>query len=246
MSETDSNEPNGLKIPVSDLKSLFSKTKKKVKAVNVDLNAPPPAPPPPVVDNVGAVSDDGWEKDFERLNEYLKSGGLEILKVDADGSCLFSSFAVHLAGSSSAQLRREAVQYMLSHSEEFEPFVDLEVYPLGFVDYCRRMLGPETWGGQLEIQALSQSRQVNVYVFQTGQKSTIKMINFDSNTAPLITVSYHDGEHYNAVVGSSAHTVDSLETVLSTVGNDDTQKKSYLDNTTPHVMKPKKKKSLFS
>lgn len=208
---------------VKDVKSLFSKTKRKVKVANVQV-LPPPPPPPSVLSGVLSkgllVSSDGegWEQEYQRLDKYLHTCGLKIEKVEADGSCLFSSFAVHFPDSTSDSLRREAVQYMLAHSEEFEPFVDLEVYPGGFLDYCTRMLRPATWGSQLELQALSQARGVNIYVFQTGNKATVKMITFDSATSPLVTVSYHDGEHYNAVVrlefDDVTFTVDRAEEML--------------------------------
>lgn len=186
---------------VPDVKSLFSKTKKKIKASTVQSIPPPPPPPPPRIDTDLQVSrDEGWEREFQKLDSYLSERGFRIERVDADGSCLFSSFSVHIPTSTSLELRTEAVRHMLSHPDDFEPFIDSEAYPGGFKDYCTRMLASSTWGSQLELQALSQTRQVNVVVFQTGDKARIDMVNFSPSTAPCVTISYHDGEHYNTVV----------------------------------------------
>lgn len=239
--------------PSSDVKSLFSKTKKKIKAANVTTLPPPPPPPPARVENTSdTLNDEGWEREFQKLDTYLKDHGLNIVKVDADGSCLFSSFALHFPGTSAEELRREAVLYMMAHPDDFEPFVDLEMYPNGFADYCMRMGKSTTWGSQLEIQALSQSRKVNVYVFQTGGLSTIKMVNFDPTTAQCVTVSYHDGQHYNSVLRASSEstgsspalTTDALESMFAT-REEPAAPPSYTDSS---VTKPRttKKKSLFN
>ncbi len=108
-----------------------------------------------------------------------------------------------------------------------------------------RMRRMGTWGGQLEIQALSLARKVNIYVFQTGEKSTVKMINFDEKTSQCVTVSYHDGEHYNSVVrlsGDELITVDWLEKQLSAEDGP-----AYVDtNPAPKPQKGRKKASLFN
>ncbi len=187
--------------PEVDVKSLFSKTKKKIKPVTVQNLPPPPPPPPPKID-IGAVaaSEEGWEREFSKLDSYLKERGLHIERVADDGSCLFASIALHFPSTTTNELRARAVNYMLTHPDDFEPFVDTEAYPNGFKDYCSRMLMPSTWGSQLELQALSQAMQVNVVIFQTGDKSRIDMVNFDENEAQCVTISYHDGQHYNGVL----------------------------------------------
>ena len=235
------------------VKSLFSKTKKKIKTANVST-LPPPPPPPPVRDDAVSSSntDEGWEREYQKLDTYLKEHGLSIVKVDADGSCLFSSFALHFPETTTEDLRREAVLYMLSHADDFEPFIDLEMYPNGFCDYCMRMGRNTTWGGQLEIQALSQSRKVNVYVFQTGGLSTIKMVNFDTATAQCVTVSYHDGQHYNCVLPIEKESIqlltcDSLESWLSNKDSEESSPPpaSYTDSSVSKL-RAGKKKSLFN
>ena len=231
-----------------DVKSLFSKSTRKAKPSFVATVPPPPPPPAPRVENSqNENQDEGWEREFQKLDKLLSTYGLCIKRVDSDGSCLFSSFAVHFPGSTSGSLRVEAVDYMVTHPDDFAPFIDAEAYPRGFDDYCRRMRQSTTWGGQLEIQALSLARQVNVFIFQTDGKSTIKMVNFDESSAQCVTVSYHDGEHYNSVISledlsESLFTVGALESKLCV----SEEVKTYFDNNAPKVVRTRRKGGLFN
>lgn len=242
------------KLPQSpvEVKNLFSKTKRKIQPSSLTTHPPPPPPPAPEIENNSLFKgDEGWEREFQKLNKYLEGHGLRILSVDSDGSCLFSSFAVQLLGTTSESLRNEAVDFMLANSEDFAPFVDLDAYPQGFEDYCRRMRMSTTWGSQLEIQALSECKKVNVYIFQTDGKATIKMVNFDESTAPCVTVSYHDGQHYNAVlpladqeVAAQPTTARSLENLFESKKVD--HLKSYVDDNSSRIPRARKKGGLFN
>ncbi|KAF4753759.1 hypothetical protein FOZ63_025193, partial [Perkinsus olseni] len=71
--------------------------------------------------------------------------------------------------------------------------------------YSQRMQNDKVWGGNIELQALSQHYRVNVVVLQLSQHAyeaselqMIEMKNFD-DSAPCVLLSYHDGLHYNSV-----------------------------------------------
>ena len=246
--EDGESSPVSAPTPSADVKSLFSKTKKKIKSANVQ-SLPPPPPPAAIDYDASTTSDEGWEREYQRLDTFLNDHGLRVERVDADGACMFSSVALHFPGESSDSMRAQAVSYMLAHPDDFAPFVDIDAYPNGFTDYCVRMRMKTTWGGQLELQALSQARQVNLYVFQTGDKATVKMINFDPSSAQCVTVSYHDGEHYNCVLPNSDRegilTVDGLEEMMAPEMSERAAPPSYMDNNAPVKIKTKKK-SLFN
>ena len=234
------------------LTSIFNNPRRKIKTSNIALLPAPPPPPsgPSSKPTPLPGSDEGWEKDFQKLEQYLNSRGLRIERVASDGSCMFSSFSRYFESfgdecASAEKLRDEAVEYLLSHEEDFAPFIDTEIYVSGFADYCDRMKKPSTWGGQLELQALSKARKVNVYVFQTGGKAIVKMINFDEDVTPCVTVSYHDGEHYNSVLPifpvDGVLTVHRLESMIR--GPDELL--SFTDNNAPRPSR-KKKTGLFN
>ena len=60
-----------------------------------------------------------------------------------------------------AEVRETCVKFMRDNPDGFAPFVDDEEAG-SFDSYLRRMSQPSTWGGDIEIQALSQAYEVNV------------------------------------------------------------------------------------
>lgn len=53
-----------------------------------------------------------------------------------------------------------------AHRTDYEPFVEDDE---SFDAYCRRMRREATWAGNMEVQALSVLKQVNVCIHQIGQ-----------------------------------------------------------------------------
>ena len=86
-----------------------------------------------------------------------------------------------------------------------------------------------TWGGNLEITALSElyQRPVEVYAQQTTPRTTFSdSVNYD-NDLPPIRISFKNGNHYDSIVseghGNSVLNVDEAgvfeDTVLASLGN---------------------------
>ena len=81
------------------------------------------------------------------------------------------------------------------------------------------MRGDAEWGGQPELMALSWSRTLNVMVHQLSQPSYL--VECGQATAPVIHLSYHDGNHYNSVhpdVTAAAMTLSLLQGGTSGAG----------------------------
>lgn len=53
-----------------------------------------------------------------------------------------------------------------AHRGDYEPFVEDDE---PFESYCRRMRKDGTWAGNMEVQALSMLKQVNICIHQTAQ-----------------------------------------------------------------------------
>ena len=72
------------------------------------------------------------------------------------------------------EVRRNAVRYMITHKDDFVPFMDKDREPFDMVGehcvadskYIRRMMNNCTWGGDLEINAISNCYKCNVIVYQ--------------------------------------------------------------------------------
>ncbi|CAL1532307.1 unnamed protein product [Lymnaea stagnalis] len=95
---------------------------------------------------------------------------------------------------------------MRSHSDDFLPFLtnpdtgDM-LTPEEFEKYCDKTANSPTWGGQIELRALSEVLKVPIEVLQADMQPLV--IGEGIEGKPL-TVVYHRhvfrlGEHYNSV-----------------------------------------------
>eukprot|EP00927_Polykrikos_kofoidii_P079132 TRINITY_DN75925_c0_g1_i1.p1 TRINITY_DN75925_c0_g1~~TRINITY_DN75925_c0_g1_i1.p1 ORF type:complete len:269 (+),score=31.05 TRINITY_DN75925_c0_g1_i1:103-807(+) len=193
-------------------KSMFSaKGKKKPKAMNMNaIEKPPPPEEKPVRQPpaVPSTATEGWERSLRHDQDLLKSCGLWIKEVEADGACLFRAVADQLDSEGStahASYRERCVDYLQSHRADFEPFIEEP-----FDQYCSRMREATTWGGHVEVQALARDQGINVLIYQpsdVGQPealltSAIEVITSGDEGRCLqlsFHPSHHHGAHYNSV-----------------------------------------------
>lgn len=109
---------------------------------------------------------------------------------------------------------------MRAHATEYLPFIgndredaleDIGYDEHALEQYCKnieQMNGSIVWGGQLELRALCESLERNIWVYQDDANTPVlKMGNQPLSSTPL-RVSYHRhfyalGEHYNSVVESN-------------------------------------------
>ena len=126
-----------------------------------------------------------------------------MVEQDGDGNCLFRAVALQVYGdaSSHGEVRRRCLDYMADDEEHFGQFVPGEA----FGDYVSRKRRDGAYGNNPEIQAVSElyNRPVEVYVPANGA-DPINIFHAEyGGSGPTdcpIRLSYHDGEHYNAVV----------------------------------------------
>eukprot|EP00007_Cunea_sp_BSH-02190019_P004297 CAMPEP_0174234068 /NCGR_PEP_ID=MMETSP0417-20130205/3931_1 /TAXON_ID=242541 /ORGANISM="Mayorella sp, Strain BSH-02190019" /LENGTH=334 /DNA_ID=CAMNT_0015312375 /DNA_START=44 /DNA_END=1045 /DNA_ORIENTATION=- len=157
------------------------------------------------------------EREMNTLRRILGECGLKLHLVPSDGDCLYSS-VLHqlklLAESNSkaptesdlASLRKRVCEYMLSHEDQFAPFVEVTtesavLSSAAYRERCESVLRPGEWGGQLEVQALSESLQVPITVYSADAPPLRVGEGLDSSCA--LHLAYHRfycalGEHYNS------------------------------------------------
>ena len=96
------------------------------------------------------------------LSKALKKMGLRIIKIAADGNCLFRAVAhqLYVDVTRHIDLRKECCEYMLVHRTHFCNFVDGS-----FDEYIEKMKQETTWGGNLEITAMSEmcDRKITIH-----------------------------------------------------------------------------------
>jgi len=145
---------------------------------------------------------------FEKI---LKQTSLSIFDVDPDGNCMYNAVAVNIHGHTSDEtlqkLRKKTSDYMLEHMDDFLPFTSnpatgdmLSVQE--YKEYCNDIRDTNSWGGELELRAISQINKTPIEVYQAQGP---KLLIGEEFQGEPIRLSYHRhqyglGEHYNALI----------------------------------------------
>lgn len=146
----------------------------------------------------------------EKLKSILKKLGLTFHQIASDGNCLYNAICHQLSQrnikATNESLRSEAANYMLAHPDDFMPFLtkpdgDSLYTEEEYKKYCQDVASTTTWGGQMEITALSHVLKLPVKVIQA--EGAILQVGEDYNQSPIVLI-YHRheyglGEHYNSV-----------------------------------------------
>lgn len=194
------------------LGDLFkSKAKKKPKANNLNADRPkePEKPKGPSKVALAAAQDEGWERALKRDEELLAACGLRMNEMEADGACLFRAFSDQMdgdGGSGHAAYREKCIDFLQAHRSDFEPFLEDD-----FDEYCARMRKATSWGGHVEVQALSRALGINALIYQPAEagradrlsSSAVEMATSEVDDTRCVQLSYHPthhaGQHYNSV-----------------------------------------------
>lgn len=130
------------------------------------------------------------EDDQNLIRKQIRKNGLLIRKIGDDGNCLFRAVGYQKAGGSSVgflngeelheELRFGTVDFMDSHREDFEPFLDIDGEG-SYDKYAANMRQDGVWGGNLEISAMSRLLKVHFYIFQARGASYEVLYTTDSS-----------------------------------------------------------------
>lgn len=128
----------------------------------------------------------------QKLELKLKKDGFRIKKILHDGNCLFTAIE-RLTGLK--RLRASAVDYMRDNPQLFANFIDdsdtLE-------SYINRMSLDRSWAGDMEILALANFLDVNIYVYNIDGTYTI--IGPSSGSASVDIRILYNNYHFDAIV----------------------------------------------
>lgn len=136
----------------------------------------------------------------------VKKGDAKVVKQPGDGTCLFHSLSYGLKDSSTGpQLRKEICEFIKANP-------DLEIGDNALKDwvkydegssvssYIRRMTG-NSWGGGIEMAALTRMKNVNVHVYEQCSGGYQRISSFDNPTAvKTVNVLYQGRMHFDALV----------------------------------------------
>ena len=86
------------------------------------------------------------------------------------------------------------VDHIIQEKDFYQFFIEDDE---NFGSYVSSMAKNGAWGGNIELQALSNVLGVNITIYQVNEPPW-EISNFPE-TARRIHLSYHDGDHYNSV-----------------------------------------------
>lgn len=124
----------------------------------------------------------------------LSRFGLTISPSPPDGSCLFHSLSLFFADLDHVEMRRQIVQYIADHAEQFSLDIGAE-YNCSVETYCQNMAQIGTYGDGIALQAFTILYQVTVWLFMPS--GTSKIGEYPKNIALV-----RRGEHYDAAIPS--------------------------------------------
>ena len=133
----------------------------------------------------------------------LKGNNLLLREVERDGNCFFRSLADQIEDCehNHAEYRAKVMDYVERHREDFEPFFSFgegeDEEDADFSEYIARMRLDGEWAGNYEIIAAARALDVHIMVHQF--KMPAYRTEASKPDAPVVHVSYHDGDHYNSV-----------------------------------------------
>ena len=161
------------------------------------------------------------EQGLTQFLSALKKRGFEMIEQEGDGNCLFRAVSLQVYGSSDnhTEVRERCMDYMAQNEEHFSDFIaassdDEMIIPQhknsisAFQAYIARKRISGVHGNHTEIQALSElfNRPVEVYTPETlyadiAALQPMNIFHEEYKTSdPPIRLSYHDGNHYNAII----------------------------------------------
>lgn len=147
-------------------------------------------------------NEDGDDASFlpdSAFQKALQKRGLKIVEMAGDGNCLFRAVALQVYGDNDMHFDvRARVCDFMEGDKQLASFLD---EPLQ--DYVARKRKDGVHGNNPEIQAVSElfNRPVEVFTPDSGGELPLNIFQKEYATPDEpIRLSYHDGNHYNAVI----------------------------------------------
>ncbi|KAH7642393.1 otu domain-containing protein 6b-like protein [Dermatophagoides farinae] len=151
--------------------------------------------------------------EMKKIESLLEERNLSLCEIPSDGDCMYKAIEHQLRLTRNIdqtvdELRYQASEYIRQNKDDFIPFLlndeNSVVTDKEFEVYCDKIANTKTWGGHLELKALSNTLKVPIEIIQAeGTPIQIGFSEFGSKN-PLILCyfrhAYRLGEHYNSVM----------------------------------------------
>ena len=132
-----------------------------------------------------------------------------MVRVENDGNCLYRAISYQVYGDVRHYklVRQKCMDYVHLNGKYFIEFVDTDRYN-GIRDYVEQNRRDKVWGDNLEIQAMAELYDIPVEIYEYkvqpervfNEQATRSKV---SQPGAILRLSFHRGNHYNAVVPKS-------------------------------------------
>ncbi|XP_055535917.1 deubiquitinase OTUD6B [Wyeomyia smithii] len=152
-------------------------------------------------------------REDKKIAEILAKRGLISFPVPADGDCLYNAIKHQLSrigvhDHETADLRQLAADYIEDNRDQLifymtNPQSEDVMSEEEFRKYCFQVRNTKSWGGEIEIKALSSSLRCPIEIVQASGPSPVHGENGDPARKLVLTYHRHMyrlGEHYNSTV----------------------------------------------
>ena len=154
------------------------------------------------------------EKKLKEIQETvlrnLEKGNFKLKEIKGDGNCLYRCVALQVYGSDNLhqRVREETMNYMQKHASHYSQFVsNLE----GWENYLKRNRRLGAFGGNLEIQAISELYNRPIQIFEENQLRNI-FHSYQLRSPPII-LEYINGNHFNCILDLTSPKTESVEDI---------------------------------
>lgn len=120
----------------------------------------------------------------------------DVIKVSADGNCLFRSVGIQLNQDHST-LRKLVVNELLNHIDEYSVLYESRE---DFLKHIRHVSVDGFWADELEIAALSNVIQMKIKIYLDLSEKAYAVYSPRSRSKGIVRVIYVNGNHYDAIV----------------------------------------------
>lgn len=128
----------------------------------------------------------------QKLDVELEEEGLRVIRVPSDGNCLFTAIERQTG---SRCLRKSAVEYMRENPELFADYMDDRD---ALENYINRMSLDRSWAGDMEILALANWLDADIYVYNID--GTYRIIGPSSGSGSINIRILYNNYHFDAIV----------------------------------------------
>lgn len=124
-----------------------------------------------------------------------------VTKINEDGNCLFSVFALQIFGDANKhkEVRDLCIKTLKDNRDDYEPFLDVS-----WDKYIANMESEATWGGHMEMRAISTQANVDVLVLQCEHQipSVVEVVN--EGRPKTVVLLWIGQEHFDSVMNHDA------------------------------------------